>query len=199
MSRKKEVIMKFYRPLPLKKEIKIPSRDFIVSKADSKGNIIYTNETFSKITGYSQDEVMGAPHNILRHPDMPSIIFFLMWQRIQSGKNIKTLVKNLTKSGKFYWVSTDFEMQRDEKSQKNTYIAFRRSASDKAIETIKPLYKKLLRIEKIEGKEASLVYLQRYLDERQTTFDEYMDSILKPKNFIYIIFNTMKNTFAKAA
>ena len=199
MSRKKEVIMKFYRPLPLKKEIKIPSRDFIVSKADSKGNIIYTNETFSKITGYSQDEVMGAPHNILRHPDMPSIIFFLMWQRIQSGKNIKTLVKNLTKSGKFYWVSTDFEMQRDEKSQKNTYIAFRRSASDKAIETIKPLYKKLLRIEKIEGKEASLVYLQRYLDERQTTFDEYMDSILKPKNFISIIFNTMKNTFAKAA
>ena len=195
----KETTMKFYRPLPIKKEIKIPFRDFIVSKTDEKGNIIYTNDTFSKITGYSKDEVMGAPHNILRHPDMPSVIFFLMWQRIQSGKNIKALVKNLTKSGKFYWVSTDFEMQKNEQSQNNTYIAFRRSVPHRAIETIEPLYKKLLRIERLHGQQASLVYLQEYLDERQTTFDEYMDSILKPKNFIAIIFNSMKNTFAKAA
>jgi len=191
--------MKFYRPLPLKQEIKIHSKDFIVSKTDAKGNIIYSNETFSKITGYSQDEVLGAPHNILRHPDMPSIIFFLMWQRIQSGKNIRALVKNLSKSGEFYWVSTDFEIHKNEVSQQNTYIAFRRSVSTKAINTIEPLYKTLLKIEKREGNEASLIYLQKFLDERNTTFDEYMDLVLKPTGFISIIFNTMKNTFAKAA
>jgi len=191
--------MKFYRPLPLKKEIKILTRDFIVSKTDEKGKIIYSNETFSKITGYSKDEVMGAPHNILRHPDMPSIIFFLMWQRIQSGKNIRALVKNLSRTGEFYWVSTDFEIYKDEISQKNTYIAFRRSVSTKAIETIKPLYKTLLKIEKTQGKEASLLYLQKFLDERHLTFDEYMDSILKPTGIISMIFNTMKNTFAKVA
>ena len=191
--------MKFYRPLPLKKEIKIHPKNFIVSKTDSKGNIIYANDTFSEITGYSQSEVMGAPHNILRHPDMPSAIFFLMWQRIQSGQNITALVKNLTKRGEFYWVSTDFEIQKNENSNQHSYIAFRRGISDKAIETIAPLYKTLLSIEKEHGKEASLLHLQGFLDERHTTFDDYMNSILKPKSFISTIFNTMKNKFAKAA
>jgi len=191
--------MKFYRPLPLKKEIKINPKEFIVSKTDSKGNIIYANDTFSKVTGYSQSEVMGAPHNILRHPDMPSAIFFLMWQRIQSGHNITALIKNLTKTGEFYWVSTDFEIYKDGNSHQNSYIAFRRGIPEKAIETISPLYKTLLSIEKEHGKEASLLHLQGFLDERHTTFDEYMNSILKPKSFISIIFNTMKNKFIKAA
>jgi len=191
--------MRFHRPLPLKKELKIPSRKFLVSKTDAKGNILYTNDVFSEVTGYSAIEVMGAPHNILRHPDMPSAIFFLMWQRIQSGKNITALIKNLAKSGEFYWVSTDFEIQKDTHSNNSNYIAFRRSVPAKAIAQIEPLYKTLLSIEKSHGKEASLIYLQGYLDERHLTFDEYMDSILKPKGIMATIFNKMKTSFAKSA
>lgn len=191
--------MKLYRPLPLKKELKIHSKKFLVSKTDSKGNILYANDNFSEITGYSQTEVMGAPHNILRHPDMPSAIFFLMWQRIQSGKNITALIKNLAKSGEFYWVSTDFEIHTNPDSDNTNYIAFRRAVSPKAIAKIEPLYKVLLNIEKSHGKEASLIYLQGYLDERHLTFDEYMDSILKPKGIMGLIFNKMKNSFAKSA
>ncbi len=191
--------MRFHRPLPLKKELKIHSKKFLVSKTDSKGKILYTNDNFAEITGYSQTEVMGAPHNILRHPDMPSAIFFLMWQRIQNGQNITALVKNLAKSGEFYWVSTDFEIQKDAHSNNTNYIAFRRSVTPKAVAQIEPLYKTLLSIEKSHGKEASLIHLQGYLDEKHLTFDEYMDSIVKPKGIMAMIFNKMKNSFIKSA
>ena len=130
--------MKFYRPIPLDKEIKVNPKSFIVSKTDYKGNILYCNDTFSEVTGYDQSEVLGAPHNILRHPDMPRIIFFLMWQRLKSGKNIQALVKNLARTGEYYWVSTDFEIQQDERNNQPTYIAYRRAPSAKAIETISP-------------------------------------------------------------
>lgn len=191
--------MKFYRPLPLNREIKISSKKFLVSKTDEKGNILYANDNFAEITGYAQSEVMGAPHNILRHPDMPSAIFFLMWQRIQNGLNIRALVKNLAKSGEYYWVSTDFEIQTDEIANKTSYLAFRRAVSPEAINTIQPLYTTLLNIEKKHGKEASLIYLQGYLDERHTNFDDFMDSVLKPKGFMAIIFNKMKNSFKRSA
>ncbi len=179
--------MKFYRPLPIDEEIKIGSREFLVSKTDQRGNILYANEFFSRITGYSPNEVMGQPHNILRHPDMPSAIFFLMWQRIRNGQNITAVVKNLAKSGKYYWVTTDFEIQKDLISNNINYIAFRRSASKKAINAVTPLYSALLDIEKKHGIEASLIYLQGYLAERDTTFDLYMDSIIKPKGLIEIL------------
>jgi len=191
--------MKYYRPLPINKEIKINSKEFIVSKTDEKGYILYTNDTFSEITGYQQTEIIGAPHNILRHPDMPSAIFFLMWQRIHSGKNITALIKNLSKTGEYYWVSTDFEIHKEKNSSTTTYIAFRRAVPQKAIDTITPLYKTLLDIEKIRGEEASLLYLQGYLDERHMTFDEFMNSIVKPKGFMTIFFNRIKNNFTKAA
>jgi len=191
--------MKYYRPLPINKEVKITSKEFLVSKTDKFGKIIYVNEFFTKVSGYSENEVLGAPHNILRHPDMPSAIFFLMWQQIQSGNNITALVKNLTKAGEYYWVTTDFEIHHEAITNERTYIAFRRSASKKVVVKLAPLYKQLLKIEKMHGMEASLLYLQGFLDERHVTFNEYMDSIVKPKGLIAIIFNRMKSSFAHVA
>ncbi|HHH19595.1 MAG TPA: PAS domain S-box protein [Campylobacterales bacterium] len=191
--------MKFYRPLPLNEEVKINAKEFIVSKTDANGKILYTNEFFTKVTGYTQSEVVGQSHNILRHPDMPGAIFFLMWQRIRSGQNITALVKNLAKSGKYYWVTTDFEIQKDIVSNNVNYIAFRRTASKKAIQAITPLYQTLLEIEKKHGLEASLVHLQGYLDERHTDFDAFMESIVKPKGLIGMLFERMKKHFRQAA
>ncbi|MCH9740696.1 MAG: PAS domain S-box protein [Epsilonproteobacteria bacterium] len=191
--------MKFYRPIPVNEELKVSSKEFIVSKTDMHGNILYANDFFSDITGYSQSEVIGKPHSILRHPDMPSAVFYLMWQRIRSGHNITAVVKNLTKSGKYYWVTTDFEIQKDIVSNNTNYIAFRRTAPKKAIEIVTPLYASLLKIEKEHGLEASLVYLQGYLDERHTTFDELMDSIVRPKGLMAILFARMKKSFGHAA
>jgi PAS domain S-box-containing protein len=191
--------MKYYRPLPINKEVKVSSKEFLVSKTDKHGQIIYVNEFFTKISGYSETESLGAPHNILRHPDMPSAIFFLMWQQIQSGQNITALVKNLTKSGEYYWVTTDFEIHHEAIINERTYIAFRRSASRKVVDKLEPLYKQLLKVEKMHGMEASLLYLQGFLDERHVTFNEYMDSIVKPKGIIAIIFNRMKRSFTSVA
>jgi len=191
--------MKFYRPLPIDEEIKISSKEFLVSKTDARGKILYANDFFSSVTGYKQSEVVGLPHNIVRHPDMPSCIFFLMWQRIRNGQNVTAVVKNLAKSGKYYWVTTDFEIQRDLISNNVNYIAFRRTASKKAIKEVTPLYSMLLDIEKKHGVEASLVYLQGYLDERHMNFDEYMDSIVKPKGLIAILLNKMKKHFGQVA
>ena len=185
--------MHTYKPLPVDKEIKISSKNFLVSKTDEKGTILYVNDTFCDVTGYDEVEVIGKAHNILRHPDMPAIIFYLMWEQIKSDKNIRALIKNLAKSGKYYWVSTDFEIHKENNTR--TYIAFRRAAPKKAINAIEPLYEHLLKIEKSHGVQASLVYLQGYLNERHLTFDEYMDSLLKPQGFIAIIFDKMKSRF----
>jgi len=191
--------MKFYRPLPINKEIIIHSKEFLVSKTDKYGNIIYVNEFFSKISQYSNHESIGQPHNILRHPDMPAVIFFLMWKQIQRGENITALVKNLAKSGEYYWVTTDFEIHKNDGASDTTYIAFRRGASRKVIKKLEPLYKQLLEIEKKHSMKASVLYLQGFLDERHQTFNEYMDEILKPKGLFSIFFNKMKDNFAHAA
>ncbi len=189
--------MHSYRPLPIDKEIKVSSKDFLVSKTDEKGKILYVNDTFCDVTGYEGVEVVGKAHNIVRHPDMPAVIFSLMWKQIQSGKNIRALVKNLARSGQYYWVSTDFEIKYE--NEKKRYIAFRRAVSKQTIRTIEPLYQHLLKIEKIHGLEASLIYLEGYLDERHLTFEEYMDSILKPKGIMAILFNKVKRTFINVA
>lgn len=191
--------MKFHRPLPLKKEIKVNSKEFLVSKTDKFGNILYVNEYFTKISGYSENEVIGQPHNILRHPDMPAAIFFLMWNQLQSGKNITALVKNLSKTGEYYWVTTEFEIHEDLIKKDKTYIAFRRAASRKVISEIEPFYAHLLSIEKKHGIENSLRYLQGYLEERHMTFNEYMDSLVRAKGLMALIFNKMKTTFSHAA
>ncbi len=189
--------MQTYRPIPIDKEIKVSSKNFLVSKTDEKGKILYANDTFCDVTGYEEIELVGKAHNILRHPDMPAVIFYLMWNQIQNGKNIRALIKNLARSGEYYWVSTDFEIKHEGSTK--TYIAFRRAVSKQTIRTIEPLYEHLLKIEKIHGLEASLVYLQGYLEEKHLTFDEYMDSLLKPKGIMAIIFNKMKSSFGNAA
>ena len=184
-----------YRPLPRDEEIKLNHKKIIVSKTDKNGRVLYVNDYFCSVSGYEPNEVVGAPHNFLRHPDMPRAIFYIMWKTIQSGKNITAVVKNLAKSGKYYWVTTDFENHRNSRGEIESYIAFRRPASRKAIEAVEGLYASLLDIEKRHGMEASLVYLQGYLDERHTNYNELMDSIIKPKSLIEKLFNIMKRTF----
>jgi aerotaxis receptor len=82
----------------------LPEGDYIVSKTDLKGRITYVNRPFLDISGYSEDELMGAPHNILRHPDMPAPAFADLWKTLQAGKPWRGLVKNRAKNGDFYWV-----------------------------------------------------------------------------------------------
>lgn len=82
----------------------VPKEELIVSRTDLKGIITYANETFALISGYSIDELVGKPHNIVRHPDMPKSIFEQLWNDIQTKGSWSGVVKNIRKDQGFYWV-----------------------------------------------------------------------------------------------
>ena len=82
----------------------VPSGELIVSRTDLKGNITYANETFALISGYTQDELIGKPHNIVRHPDMPKSIFKGLWKDLETKGSWNGVVKNKRKDEGFYWV-----------------------------------------------------------------------------------------------
>ncbi|MBS1509155.1 MAG: PAS domain S-box protein [Bacteroidetes bacterium] len=77
----------------------------IISETDLRGNIVYANESFCNLSGYSMEELIGKPHNIIRHPSMPKDLFKLMWTTIQGGEVFRAVIKNRMKSGDHYWVN----------------------------------------------------------------------------------------------
>jgi len=85
-------------------ETEVPENELIISRTDLNGIITYVNETFAKISGYSPKELIGKPHNIIRHPDMPKSVFKELWETIKQGKTWRGYVKNLRKDKGYYWV-----------------------------------------------------------------------------------------------
>jgi PAS domain S-box-containing protein len=183
-------------PKPIEHEIKLNTKRYIVSKTDPKGIITYANDYFIEISGYSKAELIGQPHNIIRHPDMPKIVFKMMWDRINKGENIMAVVKNLTKDGSYYWVVTDFEPKVDPITNEIlSHTAFRKAAPQKAIDTMVPIYAKLLEIEKEGGMEASEKYLRGFLEENDTTYDAFINDLVGNKGLFKIFFTAMKKLF----
>ena len=82
----------------------VPENELIISRTDLSGFITYANETFAQISGYTIDELVGNPHNIVRHPDMPKRVFENMWETLIRGDKWEGVVKNLRKDSGFYWV-----------------------------------------------------------------------------------------------
>ena len=85
-------------------ETEVPEDELIISRTDLNGIITYANDTFAEISGYTMDELIGKPHNIVRHPDMPSAMFKDLWETVQHKKQWTGIVKNLRKDTGFYWV-----------------------------------------------------------------------------------------------
>lgn len=127
---------------PIDEEFKFEGRA-IVSETDTKGVITYANRKFCEISGYTKEELIGQPHNIIRHPDMPKKAFATMWNTIKQGNIWSGLVKNLRKDGRYYWVETTITPIRDENGVIAKYAAARKPASDTAINEAEALYEKL--------------------------------------------------------
>ena len=179
-------------------KVNLNPRKIIISKTDKGGRILFANDYFVEVTGYSYGELMGAPHNIIRHPDMPKAVFYLMWDRLKKGRNIKAVVKNLTKSGRYYWVMTDFEIKKDPKTGDITYIAYRRPAPQKAIDSVEPLYKTLVELEKTHGMDASLLHLQGFIEVRHTDYDHLIEEIIRQNDSIWTrFFDKLKKNYVK--
>lgn len=175
------------------KEKKLSSEDILVSKTDVGGRITYGNDTFIEISGYSKEELVGQPHNIIRHPDMPKAIFYIMWQSIKRGQNIMAVVKNLTKDGKYYWVTTDFDIQRNRDGAIRNYIAFREPTPRKVIKEVEKLYATLLDIEKKKGDRQSLEFLELFLEDKRMTYNEYIQDLARPKGIGEKLLERMKS------
>ncbi len=165
------------RPQPNNQEKSFQDDEIIVSKTDTKGKITYGNEIFIRMSGYSEQELLNAPHSILRHPDMPKAIFKLLWDTIKSKNEINAYVKNLSKDGSFYWVLANVTPSYDKSNNIIGYFSVRRTPNKKSLETIKPLYKKLLDIEKSQGVDASIKYIENLLQEKGVSYEQFILSI----------------------
>ncbi len=166
------------RPTPIDKEIKLDPTKVIMSKTDPKGIIEYANEYFMEISGYEEFELMGQPHNIIRHPDMPKVVFKVMWDRLHRGENIHALVKNLAKDGRYYWVLTNFETKYDDDNNIIAHYARRKAAPGNAVYQIEKLYNTLLSIEKNQNEEVAEKYFYGMLEEKRKSYDEFILSVL---------------------
>lgn len=88
-------------------ETKVPEHELIISRTDLTGVLTYVNEIFAMISGYGSDELIGKPHNIVRHPDMPKSVFKDLWETLQRGESWQGVVKNKRKDDGYYWVHAD--------------------------------------------------------------------------------------------
>ena len=161
----------------------LDTNELIVTKTDLKGKITYGNRTFYKFAGYSEAECTMSQHNIVRHPEMPRCVFKLLWDTINSGKEIFAYVNNRSKNGDSYWVLAHVTPSFDMSGNIAGYHSNRRAVNrDILSEHITPLYKKLLDIEKAEaspraGLDAATDFVDNFLKERKVDFNQFMFSL----------------------
>ncbi len=159
------------------------SGEIIVSKTDLKGRITYANDLFLTLADYSEREILGQPHNIIRHPQMPRSIFKLLWEHIRSGREIFAYVMNRSRNGDHYWVIAHVTPSRDTSGQIVGYHSNRRAPKRTALtETIIPLYRTLRAMEleardPKQGLETSGKHLKGLLDQRGMETNEYFLSL----------------------
>ncbi|MDD2368377.1 MAG: PAS domain-containing protein [Sulfuricurvum sp.] len=159
------------------KELTFGEEEFIVSKTDLNGKITYGNSLFIQMSGYSELELIDKPHNILRHEDMPAVIFKLLWSRIKAGKEIFAYVKNKTQQGDYYWVFAHVTPSFDTNRAISNYHSVRRKPSEKALNVIRPLYATLLQKEREGGVAASESVLNQLLKDKGMSYDEFILSL----------------------
>ncbi len=159
--------------------------DFIVSKTDTKGIITYTNRTFIEFAGYDESDLIGANHNIIRHPSMPRVVFKLLWDTVQSGNEINAYVKNLANDGSFYWVLANITPVTNNGGELVGYYSVRRKPNRETLKIVEALYETMLKEEKKfedqnkikDGMEASGAILENLLNEKGMPYDEFILSI----------------------
>ena len=117
--------------------------EIIVSKTDLTGKITYANEIFYSISGFTEAEVVGQPHSMIRHPQMPRAVFKLFWETLQSGNEIFAYVDNLCKNGDHYWVFAHATPSFDARGEIVGYHSNRRVPERRSLDIVQALYREL--------------------------------------------------------
>ena len=141
----------------------VQENDFLVSKTDTKGIITYCNQAFIKIVGAKESELLGKNHNIVRHPNMPKIVFKLLWDTVTKKDEIFAYVKNRSFDGSFYWVFANITPSLDVDGNIIGYYSVRRKPNPKG------------------GIKASEQLLAKTLKDLGTTYDELMNNQQRKK------------------
>ena len=153
--------------------------EIIVSKTDLKGLMTYCNDVFIRLSGYKESELIGKPHNLIRHPAMPRAVFKLLWDAIAKGDEIFAYVVNRSKNGDYYWVLAHVTPDRDDNGNIVGYHSNRRSPERHAVSVIQPLYAKLLEEEerhsdRKSGIEAATKLLTSILADKGLSYEQFV-------------------------
>ncbi|GAB7050461.1 hypothetical protein JCM9534A_55870 [Catenuloplanes indicus JCM 9534] len=153
--------------------------EIIVTKTDMKGLLTYANDVFLRLSVFDEEEVIGKPHNIIRHPDMPRVVFKLLWDTLREGREIFAYVVNMASDGAEYWVLAHVTPSRDASGRIVGYHSSRRRPDRSAVNAVKELYARLRAEESrhrspSEGLDASWRMLQDELAARGRTYEEFV-------------------------
>lgn len=154
------------------------AEELIVSKTDAKGVITYANHVFCRVAGYQEHELLGKPHNIIRHPDMPRGAFKLLWDRLQAGHEVFAAVLNLAKDGCHYWVLAYVTPSYGPAGNLLGYHSVRRLPPPELIRLLQPVYQDMLKLEAgfsnpKQAAQASCGHLLALMDKLGTDYDRF--------------------------
>lgn len=163
---------------PTGREISLGDNDFIVSKTDRQGKITYANQVFIQMSGYGEKELLGQPHNVIRHPGMPRCVFRLLWKTIMEKRECFAYVVNLSKDGSHYWVAAHVTPEITG-GEHVGYISVRRKPKPGIVrDFVEPLYARLLQAERTGNMEAGERLLNQILTEKGVSYDAFIQPTL---------------------
>jgi len=168
--------------LSAQSERMVREQDFLVSKTDLKGIIKYANQPFIEITGYTERELVGKNHNIIRHSDMPGGVFKLLWSVISVGNEFFGYIKNSSKDGSFYWILANVTPSFDTNSKIVGYYSVRRMPKRSALREVEKIYATMLEVERQypnrkQGAQASMDYLLNFLAQHGANYEEFINTL----------------------
>lgn len=174
--------MRSNRIQPTGQERRFGVDEIIVSKTDATGRITYVNDVFCRVGLYAESELVGQPHSIIRHPDMPRSVFKLLWDTVGRGEEIFAFVKNMAKNGDHYWVLAHVTPTFDAKGKVVGYHSNRRMPDEAAVRKIDAIYREILAEEqrhddRRKGLEAGFALLQDRLRALNLTYDRFVFSL----------------------
>ncbi|MBI4740710.1 MAG: PAS domain S-box protein [Betaproteobacteria bacterium] len=170
-----------YKVQPSDREKVMREDDFIVSQTDLKGRITYGNRIFIEFSGFSEKELLGAPHNLIRHPDMPRGVFKLLWDTLAAERECFAYVKNMARDGSFYWVFANITPSYDAGGRVSGYLSVRRAPRRSAVGVLAGVYRTMLAEEERAGPrdacDASLALLGDILADKGLSYEEFILSV----------------------
>jgi len=158
-------------------ELSVKDDILIVTKTDTKGIIIYASPYFQELVGYTEEELVGKPHNIIRHPKMPKAVFKLLWDKIRNKEEVNAIVINSTKNKDFYWVKANVTPSFDSSGNIIGYFSVRRKVSESSVQAISKIYDEMLRIERQSSMKESLEYLLTLLKEQKVEYEDFISTL----------------------